>query len=118
MVNGLMQKGYTYVLTAPIGGRFDPDFEPELPPKELLSLGIFGGKYMTDCAEEFPDASFEEARLCSSRHDLELNYYAVSASQPLSEWRRKGWVYSEDARGWFQWYCRYYMGRRCLDDER
>jgi hypothetical protein len=84
----------------------------------MLALGIFGGKYMTDCTEEFPADWFTNAKLCSERHDPELNYFRMSASQPLSYWQNRGWIYYEDPRGWFQWYCRYYMGRRCPDDER
>lgn len=113
-----MQTGYSYVLTRPTGKDFHPDFQPELTPKEMLELGVFGGKYMTDCTEEFPSEWFDNARLCPERHDPELNFFAVNASQPLSEWRSKGWIYEEDPRGWFQWYCRYYMGRRCPDDDR
>ena len=89
-----------------------------LTPKEMLALGIFGGKYMTDCTEEFPDDWFENAKLCHERHDPELNFFHIEASLPLSVWRAKGWIWDEDPRGWFQWYCRYYMGRRCPDDER
>jgi hypothetical protein len=84
----------------------------------MLELGVFGGKYMSDCTAEFPVDWFEKARLCSEIHDPELNLFGVNASQSLAEWRRKGWIYKEDPRGWFQWYCRYYMGRRCPDDER
>jgi len=113
-----MQKGYVYYRTEPAGENFHPDFRPELTPAEMLRLGVFGGKYMTDCREEFPDEWFEEARLCHERHDPELNFFGVNASQPLSVWRKKGWIYHEDPRGWFQWYCRYYTGRRCPDDER
>jgi len=117
-VNDLMQKGYVYFLTEPMGKYSHPDFDPELTPKEMMELGIFGGKYMTDCTAEFPSDWFENARLCSERHDPNLNFFAVNASQPLAEWRKKGWIYEEDPRGWFQWYCRYHMGRRCPDDER
>lgn len=117
-VHDRMQDGYVYYLTEPMGQNFHPDFRPELTPKEMLSLGVFGGKYMTDCRAEFPADWFENARLCPERHDPSLNYFGVNASQPLAEWRRKGWIYPEDPRGWFQWYCRYYMGRRCPDDER
>jgi len=113
-----MQQGYSYLRTQPPGRNFHRDFHPQLTPQKLLALGIFGGRYMTDCREEFPDAWFEKARLCSERHDPELNFFGVNASQPLAEWRRKGWIADEDPRGWFQWYCRYYMGRRGGDDER
>ncbi len=118
VVNDVMQTGYVYVCTQPIGQISHREFQPELTPKQMLELGVFGGKYMTDCLAEFPAAWFENARLCAERHDPALNYFGVNASQPLAEWRRKGWLYEEDPRGWFQWYCRYYMGRRCPDDER
>ena len=118
VVNDHMQSGYVYSLTEPTGKNFHPDFRPELTPAEMLRLGVFGGKYMTDCRDEFPPEWFEKARLCPERHDPDLNFFGVNASQPLSEWRKKGWIYEEDPRGWFQWYCRYYMGRRCPDDER
>ena len=117
-VNDNMQQNYAYLVTQPIGRNFHSDFKPELTPKEMLELGVFGGKYMTDCRDEFPPSWFEKAKLCSERHDPKLNFFRVNASQPLSVWRKKGWLYHEDPRGWFQWYCRYYMGRRCPDDER
>jgi hypothetical protein len=118
IVNDRMQKNYVYLRTKPVGDEFDPGFQPELTPGKMLELGVFGGKYMTDCRAEFPDDWFERAKLCEERHDPELNFFGVSASQPLSVWRAKGWIYEEDPRGWFQWYCRYYMGRRCPDDTR
>jgi hypothetical protein len=118
IVNDLMQRGFEYELTAPEGRRFHPDFRPELTPKEMLTLGVFGGKYMTDCRAEFPADWFADARLCHESHDPALNFFGVNASQPLATWRKKGWIHREDPRGWFQWYCRYYLGRRCPDDER
>ena len=118
VVNDLMQKGYVYELTEPEGRNFHPEFKPELTPKQMLRLGVFGGKYMTDCREEFPADWFAKAKLCHERHDPELNYFGVNASQPLSVWRAKGWIHPDDPRGWFQWYCRYYRGRRGPDDER
>lgn len=114
-----MQINYTYYLTAPAGRDFHPDFKPELTPEKMLKLGVFGGKYMTDCRNEFPEVWFKKARLCHERHDPELNYFKMNASQTLSVWREKGWIYHEDPRGWFQWYCRYFMGRRLpKEDER
>ncbi len=117
-VNDRMQHGYVYWLSEPVGQNFDPDFKPELTPGELLELGVFGGKYMTDCTEEFPAEWFEHARLNPDRHDPDLNFFGINASKPLSYWREKGWIHPDDPRGWFQWYCRYYMGRRGEDDAR
>ena len=117
-VNDLMQQNYAYPLTEPAGRNFHPDFHPELTPKEMLELGVFGGKYMTECRDELSADWFKRARLCPERHDPNLNFFGVNASQPLAVWRKKGWIYREDPRGWFQWYCRYYMGRRCPDDDR
>ncbi|MBP9702852.1 hypothetical protein KBD69_04135 [Candidatus Woesebacteria bacterium] len=112
VVNDLMQQNYRYELTAPMGEDFDDNFAPELTPKEMLALGVFGGRYMTDCRDEFPSDWYVKAKLCHEKHDPALNFFGVNASQPLSVWRAKGWIYHEDPRGWFQWYCRYYMGRR------
>ena len=118
VVNDVMQSGYIYERSEPIGENFHPDFKPEVSPPVMLELGVFGGKYMTDCKEEFPDDWFTNAKLSSASHDAELNWFGVNASQSLSEWHKKGWIHPDDPRGWFQWYCRYYMGRRCADDER
>lgn len=118
VVNDKMQKNYIYYLTKPAGKNFHPEFNPELTPKQMLTLGIFGGKYMTDCTKEFPSAWFTKAKLNPIQHDPKLNFFGVNASQPLSVWRQKGWIHPDDPRGWFQWYCRYYIGRRHEDDER
>ena len=117
VVNDKMQQRYRYVCTEPAGKNFDGRFKPELTPGQMLKLGVFGGKYMTDCAKEFPADWLKDAKLCAQRHDPELNCFGVNASQPLSEWRRKGWVYPQDPRGWFQWYCRYYQGRRLGEED-
>jgi hypothetical protein len=118
IVNDLMQHGYRYICSEPPGKNFHPDFRPELSPKELLSMGVFGGKYMTDCSAEFPDDWFDLAKLCHERHLPELNFFGINASKPLWYWREKGWIHEDDPRGWFQWYCRYWQGRRCSDDLR
>ena len=117
-VNDKMQKGYRYALTAAVGRSFDPEFKPQLTPAEMLRLGVFGGKYMTDCRKEFPKSWFARAKLSKER-DSSLNWFGVDASQPLSIWHAKGWIHPDDPRGWFQWYCRYYQGRRMAgEDER
>ncbi len=118
LVSDRMQSQYFYFRTEPPGKNFHPEFRPQLTPKQMLQLGVFGGKYMTDCTGEFPEDWFEHAKLCPERHNPALNFFGVNASLPLSEWRRKGWIYFEDPRGWFQWYCRYWIGRRIPDDER
>ena len=113
-----MQKGYCYELSAPAGRNFDAEFTPELTPKQMLALGVFGGKYMTDCRAEFPESWFERAKLSPHGRNRALNYFGVEAGQSLSEWRRKGWIHPDDPRGWFQWYCRYYLGRRMPEEDR
>ncbi|MFZ2153917.1 MAG: hypothetical protein WAV16_01685 [Candidatus Moraniibacteriota bacterium] len=117
VVNDKMQNDYSYKLTAPVGKNFDFDFKPELTPQEMLELGVFGGKYMTDCQAEFPKSWFKKAKLSPLRYNAKLNYFGVGASQSLKEWQRKGWIYKEDPRGWFQWYCRYYLGRRIASED-
>ena len=118
VVNDRMQRGYVYFRTAPPGRSFHPDFKPDLTPQAMLRAGVFGGKYMTDCRKEFPASWFTHAKLSPSASNPELNCFGVSASQPLSVWREKGWLHPDDPRGWFQWYCRYWMGRRGPDDDR
>lgn len=113
-----MQRGYRYDRTEPIGRNFHPLFTPQLTPRQMLALGVFGGKYLTDCRGEFPASWFTRAKLSPARRDPRLNFFKVNASLPLSAWQRKGWIHPQDPRGWFQWYCRYYMGRRTSDDRR
>lgn len=117
IVKDKMQKNYTYLLTEPVGKNFDRGFKPQLTPKQMLELGVFGGKYMTDCRKEFPEDWFKKAKLCTTHHDAKLNFFKINASKPLSYWVEKGWIYKEDPRGWFQWYCRYYMGRRLPEED-
>ena len=112
-----MQRDYCYERSEPVGRNFDPEFKPDLTPAEILRLGVFSGKYMTDCGDEFPASWFKHAKLANGSRDRSLNYFGVDASQPLAEWRRKGWIHPDDPRGWFQWYCRYYMGRRMPDED-
>lgn len=119
-VSDKMQRGYAYECVEKPGKNFDPEFKPELTPKQMLALGVFGGVYMRDCTKEFPKDWFTKARFSKekgNRHDPKLNYFGVNASQPLSVWRKKGWIYKDDPRGWFQWYCRYYMGRRLPQED-
>ncbi len=118
-VSDKMQENYVYEISEPEGKNFHTDFKPELTPKEMLKLGVFGGVYMRDCTKEFPASWFDKAKFQkegSYKHEASLNFFGVNASQSLSVWREKGWIYNDDPRGWFQWYCRYYMGRRHKED--
>lgn len=117
IVNDVMQSGYIYHCTEPTGQNFHAEFRPDLSPKAMLELGVFGGKYMTDCRDEFPADWFLNAKLSAEFRNPDLNWFGVNASQSLSVWKEKGWIYSEDPRGWFQWYCRYNLGRRCPHDD-
>lgn len=110
-VNDFYQKDYVYQLSEPVGRNFMPDFNPDLSPQQMLELGVFGGKYMSDKPKEFPATWFGRAKL-SHYKDPQLNYFGVDASLPSEEWMLKGWIKDDDPRGWFQWYCRYYLGRR------
>jgi len=110
-VHDKMQSGYSYRLTAPPGRSFDPAFTPHFTPAEMLAHGVFEGKYINDCREEFPKSWYARAKLADTP-DPSINCFGIKSRQPLSVWREKGWIIDPDPRGWFQWYCRYYLGRR------
>jgi len=111
------QNGYHYELSEPMGKNFANEFKPDLTPKEMLELGVFGGKYLNECRDEFPDDWFENARLSDAEPDPKLNFFEIDASQSLQVWQEKGWLHQDDPRGWFQWHCRYYMGRRMPEED-
>lgn len=112
VVNDKMQQGYEYDLIEPEGKNFAPDFRPELTPPQMLEMGVFEGKYLNDCRKEFPEQWFEKAEISPDKPDVEKNYFQIKSRLSLQEWRRRGWIIEPDPRGWFQWYCRYYRGRR------
>jgi hypothetical protein len=117
-VTNELQKKYIYELSEPMGKHFDPEFKPQLTPKEMLELGIFGGVYFASPNNEFPADWFTNAKLTSGKRDAKLNYFKVHASQSRAIWIAKGWMYRDDPRGWFEWYCRYFMGRRIPDEDK
>jgi len=110
-VNDRMQRQYSYEIVAPYGEDYDAGFYPDLTPKDMLEMGVFEGKYMNDCRGEFPDSWFTHAKT-SDKADPSLNYFGIKSRQSLKVWQEKGWIKEPDPRGWFQWYCRYYQGRR------
>ena len=90
---------------------FYQDFHPELSPKKMLEYGVFGGSYLGNTINEYPKSWFINAKL-SKTFDVSLNYFEIKAGLSLNEWKKNGWITKEDPRGWFQWYCRYTIGRR------
>lgn len=117
VVNNLMQKNYKYILNASTGKNFNKEFNPDLTPKEMIDLGVFGGKYETVNNKEFPNIWFLKNKLTNKLKNPDKNFFKVNASQSLPVWKEKGWIYFEDPQGWFLWYCRYYMGRRLPDED-
>lgn len=116
------QKNYAYTLTEKEGKNFDPEFKPDLTPKQMLGLGVFGGAYFIGVnggiPSDLPKEWFRGVELSEDgEKHKELNYFGIRASQPLSVWKKKGWIDKRDPHGWFEWYCRYYMGRRLNDGE-
>lgn len=116
-VSDSFQSEYSYVLSARTGGDFDEGFAPFYTPAQMLGMGVFEGKYLNDCRNEFPEEWFVSAKL-SDQPDVSLNYFGIKSRQPLAVWRQKGWIVEPDPRGWFQWYCRYYLGRRLPEVDR
>ena len=131
-VSNKMVKNYSYTLQENPGTNFDPEFTPHFTPGQMLRLGVFEGKYLNDCLEEFPQEWFLDAiamdKLRPDSPDININLFKILSRLPLQEWRESGWVPSihhssrypklsdkninPDERGWFQWYCRYWIGRR------
>lgn len=116
-VSDKMQRDYSYILIAPAGAEFADDFAPHFAPFEMLEMGVFEGRYMNDCGQEFPESWLLNAKR-SQKPDPTLNHFGVKSRQPLGVWRDNGWIYGPDPRGWFQWYCRYYQGRRLAQVDR
>ena len=112
IVNDKMQQNYEYKLIMDMGDVFNNGFKPELTPKEMLELGVFEGHYLNDCKNEFPKDWFDNAKISFDKPDINCNYFKIKSRQSLKEWQNRGWIIMPDVRGWFQWYCRYYMGRR------
>lgn len=114
IVDDHMQTGYIYDLSEEVGQNLDPEFKPAFSPAEMLEHGVFEGHYLNDCHDEFPPSWFTNAKLSPQKPDINCNYFKIKSRQPLSVWRQKFWITPNDpdVRGWFQWYCRYYLGRR------
>ena len=86
-------------------------FKPQLSPKKMLELGVFGGAYFGQNINEYPKSWFEKAKI-SKNFDVNLNRFKIAAGLSRKHWIEKGWIFKEDPLGWFQWYCRFSLGRR------
>ena len=91
------------------------DFKPGLTPKEMLAFGVFGGWYFGRDIAEYPKEWFKDAKISKNGFNIQLNFFKVQSGQSRTIWKDKGWITPEDPLGWFQWYCRYFMGRRIPD---
>lgn len=112
-----MQTG-SYFRTRPVGDMSDyPDFQPFYIPQQMLRMGVFEGRYLNSCQDEYPAEWFEKARLSDVPNE-QLNFFKLKSRLPTSWWREKGLINDQDPRGWFEWYCRFWMGRRTDDDAR
>jgi hypothetical protein len=99
------------------------EFKPMLAPQEMIARGIFGGTYFSKLIDyrDFPDSWFEnldENLYRSDKYVSGVNYFGIKAGQSQEEWEAKGWMHQDDPRGWFEWYCKYFLGRRHTDDKR
>ena len=90
---------------------FYKDFKPQLTPKKMLEIGVFGGSYFGTKINEFPTSWFKNAKI-SKNFNVNLNRFKVQSGLSRDHWIKKGWIFKEDPLGWFQWYCRFSMGRR------
>ena len=86
-------------------------FKPQLTPKKMLELGVFGGSYFGSKIKEFPVSWFKNAKI-SKNFDVNINRFKVKSGLSREHWIEKGWIFKEDPLGWFQWYCRFKNGRR------
>jgi hypothetical protein len=86
-------------------------FKPQLTPKKMLELGVFGGAYFGLNIKEYPKSWFINAKI-SKNFDVNLNRFKVKSGLSRKEWQEKGWIFKQDPLGWFQWYCRFSNGRR------
>src|SRR5262245_54257732 len=120
VVSDKMQQRYTYTLEARPGRDFAPGFRPQVSPARMLRMGVFEGRYLNDCVLELPRewlaGALRAGRLSPGAANPRVNAFGVKSRLSLGHWRRAGWIPAapgdRDVRGWFQWYCRYWLGRR------
>lgn len=117
MYNNAMASGCYTRIMAPGDMADHPNFKPFYAPEQMLAMGVFEGKYLNSCADEYPVSWFKHA-IFSDVPDEKVNHFKLKSRLPTSWWREKGLINDQDPRGWFEWYCRFWMGRRTQDDAR
>lgn len=110
-----------------------PEFTPNLTPREIFELGSFGGTYWRPIYSSVANRnlknqhlkypkywwrSIHDSKLISPHYDVNVNFYGVKCGSTLEAWEKSGWISNEHPYGWVQWYCDFYKGKRCPDDER
>ena len=95
-----------------------PDFKPNVSPKDVFKKGAFGGTYFRPIYSSVTDKNYNEKEVISEKYDKKVNKYGVKCGSSLEDWEKSGWIDKQDPYGWFQWYCRFYRGRRTKDDKR
>ena len=112
----------------------EPEFRPNMTPKEVLQAGSFGGTYFRPIKSSVTNLKYNKMwnelpqnwleglnvakTISSTLYDESVNTYKAKCGGSLEMWETSGWITEVDPYGWFMWYCRYYLGRRCYDDER
>ena len=112
-----------------------PEFKPNLTPKRVFEMGAFGGTYFRPIYSSVTNKNYKsknvirefknwftkidnDKKVTSSNYDKQVNKYKVKCGSSLESWEKSGWISKQDPYGWFQWYCRFYRGRRTKDDRR
>lgn len=110
-----------------------PEFKPNLTPKQIFTLGSFGGTYWRPIYSSITDKNYKNKHkkykwlanidesvltLPWSEYDKHINFYGVKVGTTLEFWEEKDWISEYHPYGWVQWYCDFYSGKRCPDDER
>ncbi len=110
-----------------------PEFQPNLTPRQIFQLGSFGGTYWRPIYSEINKKNYKDVHktypkswwkgiseedLSSEEYDKTKNKYGVEVGTSLEFWENKKWIKESHPYGWVHWYCDFYRGKRCEDDER
>ena len=107
------------------------NFSPNKTPIEVIKEGAFGGTYFRDIYSGINEKWYKNSRkefvqlknigakfYVSDYNDVNVNKYDVKCGASLRFWEINDWINKIDPYGWFQWYFRYWSGRRSKYDKR